>query len=199
MFKFLFPTIILEEQLAGSVFTSVQNELDEVLPNLQFSLYSVDDTGGLMMSDEGVQTTNNIIERYNLTNLEVEIIRCANKYLKETNTIAKVDFKITTSMMTLLPPQAVSTSHMHLSSCLVVVYYYKTPDHGGNLRLFNPSSTLEFHKDEYVDIVPTEGKLIVFPGWLYHQVLKNNSNLVRRSIAITIQIYEDFINENIIT
>jgi hypothetical protein len=89
MFKFLFPTLILEEQLAGSVLTNIQNELDELLPNLQFSLYSVDDTGGLMMSDEGVQTTNNIIERYNLTKLEAEIIRCANKYLKETNTIVK--------------------------------------------------------------------------------------------------------------
>ena len=89
MFKFLFPTIILEEQLAGSVLTNIQNELDELLPNLQFSSYSVDDTGGLMMSDEGVQTTNNIIERYNLTKLEDEVIRCANKYLKETNTIAE--------------------------------------------------------------------------------------------------------------
>jgi uncharacterized protein (TIGR02466 family) len=195
MFKSLFPTLVLEEQLEGEVFSRVSSEIDRTLENLKFILDPEDDTGGLYMSDEGIKRTNNLIDRYNLRNLNSEIMRCANKYLDETNTVPKAEFKIFMSIMTSLSPGADSTKHMHQPGCLVAVYYHKTTTDCGNIRIYNPSKYVEFQKDKFIDIVPTEGKILVFPGWLYHEVLKNNSNITRYSIAITMQVYEDLLKE----
>lgn len=195
MFKSLFPTLVLEEQIEGSVLDEISSELDTLLTTLNFNLNPEDDTGYLYMSDEGVNKTNNLIDRYNLTRLNEEIIRCANKYLKETNVVPKAEFKIYMSIMTSLAPGADSTKHMHQPSCLVVVYYHKVPANCGSIRLFTPIPHTEFQKETTIDIVPTQGKILVFPGWLYHEVLKNNSDSTRHSIAITMQVYEDLFTE----
>lgn len=195
MFKSLFPTLILEEQVTGEALAEISAELDKLLITLNFNLNPEDDTGYLYMSDEGVNKTNNLIERYNLTRLNEEIMRCANKYLAETNTVPKAEFKIYMSIMTSLAPGADSTKHMHQPSCLVIVYYHKAPVNGGNIRLFTPISHTEFQKETTIDIVPAQGKILVFPGWLYHEVLKNNSDSIRHSIAITMQVYEDLFTE----
>jgi uncharacterized protein (TIGR02466 family) len=97
--------------------------------------------------------------------------------------------------MTSLSPNAESTKHMHLPSCLVAVYYHKTPENGGNIRLYSPIQHHEFQKETIVDILPVQGKILVFPGWLYHEVLKNNSDSIRYSIAITMQVYEELPTE----
>jgi uncharacterized protein (TIGR02466 family) len=189
MFKTLFPILLLEEQLSNNTFFEIQEELDQISNNLTFSLNPEDDTGGLQISDEGIQKTNDILERYNLVKLKKEVLRCTDLYLKETNTVPKVEVKTVMSNMTLLPPGKDSTKHMHSPDFLVAVYYYKTPENSGNIRLYNPLPYLEFQKDTVIDIVPTEGKLLVFPGWLFHEVLKNNSDSIRHSVAITMQIY----------
>ena len=195
MFKLLFPTLVLEEQLTGDALHGVTEELDQLLTHLKFNLDPEDDTGSLYMSDEGIKRTNDLISRYNLTKLNSEIMRCANMYIKETNTIPKTEFKTFMSIMTSLEPGADSTKHMHQPSCLVVVYYHKTPDNCGNIRFYNPIQHPEFQKDLTIDIVPSPGKILVFPGWLYHEVLKNNGDSVRHSIAITMQVYEDLFTE----
>jgi hypothetical protein len=200
MFKPLFPTLLLEEQLSGETLTSVTSEIDLALTNLNFSLNPEDDTGDLYISDEGISYSNNVLSRYNLTTLNFEIIRCVNMYLKETNTIPKVELKTYVAVMTLLKPGEASVKHMHQPSCIIVVYYHKTPTDCGNIRLYSPIQNDEFQKETIVDIVPTQGKILVFPGWLYHEVLKNNSDNARHSIAITIQVYKEFLqNENINT
>lgn len=192
MFKTLFPTLLLEEQISGETLDSVSLEIDAVLENLSFSLNPEDDTGQLYISDEGISCSNDLISRYNLTKLNSEIMQCVNRYLKETNTIPKTQLKNYVAVMTSLGPGATSTKHVHQPSCLIVVYYHKTPLDCGNIRLYSPIQHSEFQKEPIVDIVPTQGKILVFPGWLYHEVLKNNSDSVRYSIAITMQVYEDF-------
>jgi hypothetical protein len=164
-----------------------------VLLDLDFSLDPEDDTGELYMSDEGVKKFNDFLSRYKLEKLSVEIMRCVEMYLNTSNVIPKVELKNVMSIMTLLKPGSESTKHNHHPSCLVIVYYHKTFPHCGNIRLYTPVERLEFQKEPYVDIVPEAGKILVFPGWLYHEVLKNNSDSVRHSIAITMQVYEDLI------
>jgi len=200
MFKTLFPTLLLEEQLSGETLTNVTSEIDMALDKLSFCLNPEDNTGELYISDEGITSSNDVISRYNLSKLHFEVMRCVDMYLKETHTIPKTKLKTYIAVMTALKPSAESTKHVHQPSCLVVVYYHKVPADCGNIRLYNPIQYSEFQKEIIVDIVPTQGKILVFPGWLYHEVLKNNSNDTRYSIAITIQVYEDFFqNENINT
>jgi len=189
MFKSLFPTLVLEEQLAEESHVRVSSEIDRTLKNLKFILDPEDDTGSLYISDEGIKDTNNLIDRYNLTNLNSEITRCTYKYLKKINILPKAEFKILMSVMTLLSPGADSIKHMHQPGCLVAVYYHKTEADSGNIRIYNPSKYSEFQKDKFIDIVPKQGKILIFPGWLYHEVLKNNSDSTRYSISVTIQIY----------
>lgn len=193
MFRSLFPTFVLEDQLTGDSLVRVTQELDFLLENLKFSIDPEDDTGELLISDEGIKETNNIVSRYNLQHLDAEIKRCAEIYLKETNTVTDVECKIFISVMTLLKPGGISTKHMHQSDCLVAVYYHKTPINSGKIRLYTPLQYTEFQKELSVDITPCQGKILLFPGWLYHEVLKNESDDTRLSIAITMQVYKDLV------
>lgn len=193
MFRPLFPTLLLEEQLSGETLTSVTSEIDLALTNLNFSLNPEDDTGDLYISDEGISYSNNLLNRYNLKTLNFEIMRCVNMYLEETNTIPKVELKTYVAVMTLLKPGAESVKHMHQPSCVVAVYYHKAPTNCGNIRLYSPIQHVEFQKETIIDIVPEHGKILIFPGWLWHEVLKNNSDSIRHSIAITIQVYKEFL------
>lgn len=193
--KLIFPTLILEEQLTGSVFNNVSEELDQVLQTLKFSLNLDDDTGGLEISDEGISDTNDIINRYNLKYLKNEIMRCAKTYLSKVDVNFEVTLKPIVAVMTRLQPEKDSVRHSHLPTSLVVVYYHRVPENSGNIRLHTPVQYLEYQKEQYVDIVPATGKLLIFPGWLHHEVLKNNSSESRYSIAITLQICKEA-NEN---
>jgi hypothetical protein len=199
MFKSLFPTLLLDEQLSGDVLSDITSEIDTALPHLNFFLKTEDDTGELYISDEGIASSNDVMSRYNLSKLYFEVMRCVDKYLKEIKICSKVELKTHVAVMTSLGPGAESVKHAHHPSCLVVVYYHKAIPEAGNIRLYTPNQYNEFQKETFVDIVPEQGKILVFPGWLYHEVLKNNSDSTRHSIAITIQVYEDLSNENINT
>lgn len=77
-----------------------------------------------------------------------------------------------------------NTRHCHGSALLSGVLYVSAPEHSGALRLCDPRPTKRLLNHEHnkflgeemdlrhndVEIQPTEGALIVFPGWLEHEV-----------------------------
>jgi hypothetical protein len=71
------------------------------------------------------------------------------------------------------------------------VYYIKATGNEGNLRLINPLTYDKFVVDLNFEITPITGKLILFPGWLKHQVLQNNSNNERISLAFNLELFNE--------
>jgi len=65
--------------------------------------------------------------------------------------------------------------HQHFPDGESCVLYIKVPKNSGDIV---------FRKDtEHLTITPKEGMIIIFPGWLEHQVLENKSSDTRISLA----------------
>jgi len=112
------------------------------------------------------------------------------KYLKYKN-----NFKITTSWVTKTLPSQTSNYHNHRNSMFSGVLYIQTDENSGgiNFSKFNNDSNILLDAEEYnlynsndYTIAPENGTLIFFPSEIYHKILKNNSNIIRYSIAFNL-------------
>ena len=185
----IFPIQIVEKIVPESVYVATRDRLCVVLDKIEYTDESYK-TGSMLTSDEGVKNTNNFISRYNLLELENEVIATARQYLASMNVTEPVDLKIFMSWLTKINPRSTSSKHAHHATTLVCVYYCDSTLSQGKLRLFNPLP-IEFQTQRHIDIDIEPGKLVLFPGWLYHEVQENLSESPRHSIAINIQIYEN--------
>jgi hypothetical protein len=86
--------------------------------------------------------------------------------------------------------------HQHEKVQYTGVYFLTAPENCGSLVLKNPANVAnQCHPDapNVQDIVvePVEGGMIVFPGWVPHEVWINNSTEDRISIAFNLGIVQD--------
>lgn len=81
--------------------------------------------------------------------------------------------------------------HSHNKSVFVAVYYVRVPQNSGNLILLDPRGGVNWiNKSEnselpkiYEEIEPLEGSLVIFPGYILHEVRRNESPFNRMCIA----------------
>ena len=93
------------------------------------------------------------------------------------------------------PPRAWNQKHNHANAFFSGAYYVKVPINAGKLelhdprpgpQLLRPRQTTENLSREYwrsVAFEPKEGRIIIFPAWLEHEVKSNESNDIRISIS----------------
>ena len=80
--------------------------------------------------------------------------------------------------------------HNHIPSLISGVYYLKADGDEGDLRIFKPSDAMyesDFAGGAYanapVSYKPTEGRIIIFPGWVPHGVMYNKTDKTRISVT----------------
>ena len=107
------------------------------------------------------------------------------------------DFEITTSWFIKTNPEQYSQIHVHRNSFYSGVYYFDEYEEGSSPILFeNP---LKQHPDYYIrpknynilngttwKIWPEKNLLLLFPSYLPHNVMKNESNKIRYSLSFNI-------------
>ena len=86
--------------------------------------------------------------------------------------------------------------HAHPNTKLAGVYYLNAPLDGAKIRFYDPRPHTSFIHYNYVslntllystyDIEPYSGLFLIFPPWLLHEVLKNNSDNKRTSAVFNI-------------
>jgi uncharacterized protein (TIGR02466 family) len=93
------------------------------------------------------------------------------------------------------PPRAWNRKHNHANAFFSGAYYVKVPINAGKLelhdprpgtQLLRPKQNTENLSREYwrsVSFDPQEGRIIIFPAWLEHEVKSNESNDIRISIS----------------
>ena len=89
-------------------------------------------------------------------------------------------------------PGSTNVLHNHVADSFVAVYYLQGKNTGG-LKFINPANLLSdcnprspFVRECVVH--PTDGELILWPAWVPHEVLRNESNRQRINIAFSIQV-----------
>ena len=95
--------------------------------------------------------------------------------------------------------------HYHWGSVFTGVYYLKTPENCGDLvvhknpltdNVISSSYGLKYNKNNLINcdghsIKADEGRLVIFPSTVYHNVEKNQSNEDRYSIAFDVIIKDE--------
>tara|TARA_B100000900_G_scaffold415836_1_gene447432 strand:- start:1324 stop:1902 length:579 start_codon:yes stop_codon:yes gene_type:complete len=90
-------------------------------------------------------------------------------------------------------------THLHGNAFLSGVYYVKTPENSGAIRFIDPRPQVEIlapereeplNRDDWNRVMfkPTPGKLLVFPGYLPHQVFANQSDDLRISMSFNVAL-----------
>lgn len=112
------------------------------------------------------------------------------------------DLKVESMWINVNHPYNYNTRHTHPGSYLSGSFYVKAPDNSGNLVLKHPAQNhapMLYSKEIFKtyndinsltwNILPAENKLVMFPGWVEHEVEQNLSNEDRISIAFNTDFY----------
>ena len=93
------------------------------------------------------------------------------------------------------PPGALNRPHLHPNSHFSGVYYIKAPKNSGQIVFNEPRSGAHMvmptrkegeppsHLWREVRVNPIEGRIVMFPSWLWHCVEPNESNDIRISVS----------------
>tara|TARA_Y100001938_G_scaffold23471_1_gene30596 strand:+ start:19 stop:603 length:585 start_codon:yes stop_codon:yes gene_type:complete len=93
------------------------------------------------------------------------------------------------------PPGGYNMPHVHPNSHFSGVYYIKAPKDSGNIVFNEPKTGAHMvmprrkegkppsHLWKEVHVDPLEGRIIIFPSWLWHSVQPNKSNDIRISVS----------------
>ena len=94
------------------------------------------------------------------------------------------------------PPGGYNRPHIHPNSHFSGVYYIKAPQNSGEIVFNDPRSAAHMvmpdrvkdikppsHLWREVRVNPLEGRILMFPSWLWHCVEPNGSNDIRISVS----------------
>jgi len=96
------------------------------------------------------------------------------------------ELRIGTMWAIINPPGAVNLSHVHPGCLWSGVYYVKAPTNCGKISFTDPRTANVMNKPVFeldckppkrcwtkVSFTPTQGRMLIFPSWLYHSVAPN--------------------------
>lgn len=194
-FEMWHPTIILEHTLS--------DQLQKMTSQRVKDFFTSEDRKYLVTSNEEnlsttFHTTNDFIYRYNLIELESEIINCAIEFSKNLS-VNYEKFKID-SWINLFQTGQTEHAHTHYGNYLSGCYYVTSGNNSGKFVFPDPVPQRDMWKGIYlkdkieenvlntcsVGYEPTPGKILMFQSWMQHSVLKNNSEHPRISIAFNV-------------
>ena len=93
------------------------------------------------------------------------------------------------------PPGGMNMPHLHPNALFSGVYYIKSNPKAGRLKIYDPRPGVQLimptrksgdpGKDLWreANIEPIEGRIIMFPAWLWHSVEENISDDIRISVS----------------
>jgi uncharacterized protein (TIGR02466 family) len=142
-----------------------------------------------------------VSERKNVLNDHLElkeiILNYFNLYKDNILKYESTDFEITTSWITKTSEGDQSHLHHHKNSCFSGILYFDTIENGGNLIfnniglitssfLLNKPSEFNIYNSPSWNISPKKNMIVFFPSYLYHQIQRHNSKIIRYSLAFDI-------------
>jgi len=117
------------------------------------------------------------------------------KYLTRHFNLREVEKNILSHWININSKSSFHYRHPHPLNLFVAVYYVKVPPNSGNIILHNPQNNYYMYMGPHMiesyntfnsttySVQPKEGELLIFPGWLEHEVLPSNTDEERISIS----------------
>jgi len=133
----------------------------------------------------------NILNKYK--NLTKEITGAVDETLEKILMLENVNYRIFTSWLTKTSPGNFSNSHRHSNSWLSGIYYPKGDPgfsisfhHDNKTQFFTPPKQYNIYNSTEWIIYPEDNYLILFFSQLRHEILPNESDKDRYSLAFNI-------------
>ena len=140
-----------------------------------------------------ISKTLNILNEYDELNaLKIKINKAIKNFSEIVMSNQQCEFALTSSWATQSKRGQRSDAHVHSNNMYSAVYYNTDIEHCGAIRFYQNKSLGSFQltprenttvNSDYWDIPVKEKTLIVFPSYLQHSILRNNSDQIRYSIA----------------
>jgi len=113
----------------------------------------------------------------------------AEHITSKTNQLFKSSFKLEKIWVNVNPQGAYQQRHMHPEYDVAGTYYVFCPTNSGDITFYNPSPIVEsfqtlrpFYQFTYTH-KPQEGDLLIWPGYLQHDVSYNYTDAIRLTIS----------------
>lgn len=176
---------------------ALDKEIDEVIAAIK-----KEDGFGNPWQD-GVKTSfkydsANDIEKYGMAKLKDVVLKHTMAYAAIMEMQQGVEFEIKDAWVNLYDHKDYQHFHTHPNADLCFVYYHKAPENSGNLMFEAPDLAHQMSKflvkcgqlnvQQRVGIRPENGKVVMFPAFLRHAVMQNETNEQRVSIAVNLLI-----------
>jgi uncharacterized protein (TIGR02466 family) len=199
MFHKLFHVAVYEFEYSGKILEEIQNEIRQELL-IQESAGFVQVTkeenprvGSLYTTSGAFNNVNNFIDDdLKFPIFKNEILKNIKHYCVQNDIEMEIEPFIRSSWFTITKTDNSASTHTHLWEDLVAVYYYKADGDEGNIRLHSPHDKIKYTNTKQYEIIPNTGKFLIFPGWLKHSVLVNETTKDRVSVAVNIKIFKDY-------
>jgi len=107
------------------------------------------------------------------------------------------DFEMKKAWLNVHHPYYPVHFHNHRQTAIAFVYYVDVVENSGGLQFLDPRSGLGWvHPDQMkqfnlFNFRPSNGKMILFPGWMIHSIAVNKSDQNRIAIAGNVHLRED--------
>jgi len=139
---------------------------------------------------------NSVLNHFKI--LEEELTEHIKKYLKSVNfNDEQKQFRIVNSWINIYPTGSYVTEHLHNGCYLSAVLFLQTPEECGDFYLLDP---LEYHKINVIGeesnqqrFKPEEGRFILFPSYLKHGSLPNESKDDRIILSLNVKIESKYV------
>lgn len=133
-------------------------------------------------------------ENINSKTLNEKIQFYVQEYCKVWNWSIPLSIKLANCWVNIAKNKDYQEIHNHGKALISGVIYINVNKESGNFQLINPLSSEAILLEDprsfpnIYSIQPQPGMVILFPGWMNHRVLPNESNIDRISISFNIYI-----------
>ena len=139
----------------------------------------------------GWHSRNNLHKKKKFSEIASRITSTAQKISEDCGYDPEWELKIGTMWSIINSPGSFNRSHIHPGCLLSGVYYVQAPENSGDIEFTEPRTQHLMDQAKFapgkkrpnkcwtkVKYKPTEGKMIIFPSWLYHAVYPNLSEAI---------------------
>jgi uncharacterized protein (TIGR02466 family) len=210
----LFPTPIYKQPATIDNYDITQIEVRDCLnkileeDDLECVSYIYKDAGERKKNrpESGYLVSDQLIKKYNLKNLEKRIYEAVDHYIKLTQwsalnsspiltEIKDHKFEIKNSWINIAEKGIFHDYHVHPQYTISGVYYFRVSADQGGIQFRNPNIMLENchfpegpRSPQSIEVIPTDGDIILFPAWLAHNTVKNITDEDRVSVAFNLDL-----------
>lgn len=222
---YLFPVPVYREFATVATYDNIQLEIQACLKHIKENddlenvSYIYRDAGKRKQENPlgGYFISDDLIGKHNLKNLENRIYEVLENYLSAVEWTAIINnpdpvvpklksktFKIMNSWINIAEKGTKHEYHSHPGYTIAGVYYYRVSDQQGGLCFNNPNIMIYNAgfpegrtSPQSVELIPKDGDIILFPAWLQHSTMENQTDEERISVAFNINFVPESISNEL--